>query len=158
MLATMKAVRILHTYPYLRVRNAAAAIAFYSEVFGAVETLRLAETSGRIGHAELRIGETAIMLADEHPELGIVGPATLGGTSVGLHLHVTNVDALAQKAVAAGATITRPLQKQFYGERTCAIRDPFGHDWLLGEQIEEVSPTEMQRRYWELTKPPNPPE
>ena len=92
------------------------------------------------------------MLADEHPEMGIVGPRSLGGTSVGLHLHVEGIDELMAKAKAAGATVTRELQDQFYGERTGAVRDPFGHEWLFGQTNEQVTVEEMQRRYEALCK------
>jgi uncharacterized glyoxalase superfamily protein PhnB len=143
-----KPIQIHEVFPYLRVRGAAQAIDFYTRAFGAVETARLTEPgTGRIGHAEIRVGPATIMLADEHPEVGILGPQTIGGTSVGIHLHVAGVDALFAQAVAAGATVTRELQNQFYGERTGGLRDPFGHEWLLGEQIENVSVEEMQRRY-----------
>lgn len=137
-------------FPYLRVKGAAAAIEFYKQAFGAAEVMRLAEPSGRIGHAEVKIGPAVIMLADEFPEMGIVGPQTLGGTTIAMHLHVDNVDILIARAVAAGATITREPKDQFYGERTGAIRDPFGHEWLLGHSIEKVEPEEMQRRYTEM--------
>jgi len=142
--------QIHEVFPYLRVRGAEAAIAFYKSVFGAEEVMRLAEPGGRIGHAQLKIGNTMIMLADEHPEFGTVGPETLGGTTFSLHLHVDNADELAARAVAAGATIIRELKDQFFGERTGAIRDPFGHEWLLGHTVEQVSPEEMQRRYTKL--------
>ena len=142
--------KIHEVFPYLRVKGAAAAIDFYKQAFGATEGMRLAEPSGRIGHAEIKIGPATIMLADEFPEMGIVGPQTLGGTSIALHLHVDNVDALLARAITAGATVTRQPEDQFYGERTAAIRDPFGHEWLLGHTIEPVSPEEMQRRYTTL--------
>lgn len=141
---------INEVYPYLRVHDAAAAIAFYEEAFGAQELFRLQEPGGRIGHAELRIGPATIMLADEYPQSGISGPRTLGGTTFSLHLHVSDVDAVFARAVGAGATIVRPLENQFYGERSGTVRDPFGHEWLLGGHIEDVTPEEMQRRYTEL--------
>ena len=109
--------------------------------------MRLAEPSGRIGHAEIKIGPTILMLADEYPEYGIQGPQALGGTTVAIHLHVDNVDALMSQAVEAGATVVRELKDQFYGERSGSVRDPFGHEWLLGQHIETVTPEEMQRRY-----------
>lgn len=142
---------IHHAYPYLRLKRATEAIDFYRSVFGAREVLRLAEAGGRIGHAELTLGATTLMLADEHPELAIQGPETLGATTVAIHLHVTHIDALVERAVLAGATVIRSLADQFYGERTGVIRDPFGHEWLLGEQIEDVTHEEMQRRFTELT-------
>ncbi|HVY47850.1 MAG TPA: VOC family protein [Minicystis sp.] len=139
--------KIHEAFAYLRVKDAPAAIAFYRAAFGATEKLRLTEPSGRIGHAELDFGGTTIMLSEEYPEAGIVGPASLGGTSFSIHLHVDDADAAVARAVEAGATIVRPLKDQFYGERSGAIRDPFGHDWLIGHEIEKVEPKEMQRRY-----------
>jgi PhnB protein len=139
-------------YPYLRVRNAPAAIDFYSRAFGAKELFRLTEPSGRIGHAELRIGPATIMLSEENPEQGIRGPGSLGGTTFSIHLHVSDVDQAFDQAIAAGATVVRPLKDQFYGERSGTVRDPFGHEWLLGGHLEEVTPEEMQRRYTELFK------
>ncbi len=133
--------------PYLHVKGGARAIDFYRQAFGAEETLRLEEPGGRIGHAEIQIGGARIMLADEYPEHGILGPQSLGGTSVGLHLTVPDVDAVAERAVAAGAKLTRPLQDQFYGERTCKLEDPFGHVWHVVTHKEDVSREEMQRRY-----------
>jgi uncharacterized glyoxalase superfamily protein PhnB len=145
---------ISEVYPYLRVHDAAAAITFYEDAFGARELFRLQEPGGRIGHAEVRIGPATLMLSDEYPQHGIKGPRTLGGTSFSIHLHVDDVDAAFDRAVRAGATIVRPLENQFYGERSGTVRDPFGHEWLLGGHIEDVTPDEMQRRYTELmTKP-----
>jgi uncharacterized glyoxalase superfamily protein PhnB len=141
---------IHEVYPYLRVHNAAEAIEFYARAFGAKESFRLAEPSGRIGHAEITIGPTTVMLADEYPEHGILGPRSLGGTSFALHLHVADVDQAFAKAVEAGASVLRPLQDQFYGERSGTLRDPFGHEWLLGGHLETVTPEEMQRRYTAL--------
>jgi PhnB protein len=143
---------IHEVYPYLRVHGAAEAIAFYARAFGATEIFRLTEPSGRIGHAEIRIGPGTLMLSDEYPEHGIKGPHTLGGTSFSIHLHVTNVDEAFERAVHAGASVVRPLKDQFYGERSGTVRDPFGHEWLLGQNIESVSTDEMQRRYTELLK------
>jgi PhnB protein len=141
---------ISEVYPYLRVHDAVAAIQFYENAFGARELFRLQEPSGRIGHAEMKIGPATIMLSDEYPQHGISGPRTLNGTTFSLHLHVDDVDAAFARAVEAGATIVRPLQNQFYGERSGTVRDPFGHEWLLGGHIEDVTPEEMQRRYTEL--------
>jgi uncharacterized glyoxalase superfamily protein PhnB len=134
-------------FPYLRVRNAPAALRFYAEAFGAVEKYRLVEPSGRVGHAEVDFGGHAVMLSEEFPELGIVGPESVGGVGSDLHLHVDDADAAIARAVAAGATLVRPAVDQFYGERSGRIRDPFGHEWTLGHSIEDVSPEEMQRRY-----------
>jgi len=136
-----------HVFPYLRVRGAAQAIDFYTRAFGATELFRLTEPGGRIGHAEIRIGAATLMLADEHPEYGIAGPQALNGTTVAMHLHVDDVDTLMRQAVEAGATVVREAKDQFYGERSGCVRDPFGHEWLLGQEIEKVAPEEMQRRY-----------
>jgi uncharacterized glyoxalase superfamily protein PhnB len=144
--------KIQELFPYLHIKDAARAIEFYREAFGAREKFRLTEPSGRIGHAELDFGGTILMLADEFPEYGFNGPQTLGATTVTLHIHVDNADEMIERAVKAGATIEREPQDQFYGERSGAIRDPFGHRWNIGHNIEEVSPDEMQRRYTELMK------
>jgi len=133
--------------PYLHVKGAARAIEFYQQAFGATEVLRLSEPGGRIGHAEILIGSARIMLADEYPECGILGPQSLGGTSVSLHLTVPDVDAFARQAVAAGAKLAKPIKDEFYGERGGRLEDPFGHVWQVMTRIEEVSPEEMQRRY-----------
>jgi len=146
---------ISEVYPYLRVHDAAAAIRFYETAFGARELSRLQEPGGRIGHAEIRIGPSTVMLSDEYPQHGISSPRTLGGTTFSLHLHVDDVDAAFERAVQAGATIVRPLENQFYGERSGLVRDPFGHEWLLGGHIEDVTTEEMQRRYTELMTRPN---
>jgi PhnB protein len=138
---------IHEVYPYLRVHNSAEAIAFYARAFGATEQFRLTEPSGRIGHAEIKIGPATVMLADEYPEHGILGPRSLGGTTFSLHLHVADVDRTFAQAIAAGATVVRPLKDQFYGERSGTVRDPYGHEWLLGGHLEEMSTEEMQRRY-----------
>ena len=137
-------------FAYLRVQDAPKAIDFYREAFGAVEKFRLTEPGGRIGHAELELGGTTLMLSDEYPEFGIYGPKTIGGTSATLHLHVDDADAMIRRAVAAGAEILREPQDQFYGERSGTLRDPFGHEWNIGHQIEQVTPAEMQRRYSEM--------
>ncbi len=142
--------QIKETFPYLRVRDASAAIDFYVRAFGVRERFRLTEPSGRVGHAELDFGGVTLMLSDEYPELGITGPHALGGTSVSIHLHVDDADAAIARAVEAGATVLRPAQDQFYGERGGTVRDPFGHEWMLGHEIEAMSPEEMQRRYTAL--------
>jgi PhnB protein len=138
---------IEEVYPYLRVRDAKAAIDFYLKAFGATERFRLTEPSGRIGHAEIVLGPATIMLSDEFPEHGIRAPQPGEGTTVAIHLHVGDVDAMFERAIFAGASIVRPLKDQFYGERSGTLRDPFGHEWLLGGHIEDVTPEEMQRRY-----------
>ena len=139
--------KVHELYPYLRVRGAAQAIDFYTRAFGANELLRLTDSSGRIGHAEIKIGDTTLMLSDEYPELDIRGPLALGGTTFAIHLHVDDVDALMKQAIEAGATTVREAADQFYGERSGMVRDPFGHEWLLGQQIENVPAEEMQKRF-----------
>lgn len=140
--------KIHEMYPYLHVRDAAKAIEFYKEVFGATEKFRLNEPgSGRVGHAELDFGGATLMLADEFPECEIHGPLTVGQTTVTIHLHVDDADALIARATAAGARLEREPQDAFYGERSGVVRDPFGHRWNIGHSIEEVTPEEMQRRY-----------
>jgi uncharacterized glyoxalase superfamily protein PhnB len=142
---------IIHElFAYLHVRNAAQAIEFYAKAFGAKEKFRLTEPSGRIGHAELDFNGATLMLADEYPEYDIKGPQSIGNTSITLHIHVDNADEMIKRAVEAGAKLEREPQDQFYGERSGAIRDPFGHRWNIGHSIEEVSPAEMQRRYDEM--------
>ena len=137
-------------FPYLRVKGADRAIDWYKRAFGVTEKFRLTEPSGRVGHCELLFGQATLMLSEEYPEHGLVGPQSMGGTSVTLHLHVDNADAMIDRAVAAGATLVRPPSDAFYGERGGTIRDPFGHDWLIGHNIEDVAPEEMQRRYTKL--------
>lgn len=144
--------KIHEMFAYLRLRNAAEAIDFYTKAFGAREKFRLTEPSGRIGHAELDFGGATLMLSDEYPELGIKGPQSVGGTTMSIHLHVDDADEVVRRAVAAGAEILRQPQDQFYGERSGTVRDPFGHEWNVGHEIEKVTPDEMQRRYDELMK------
>ncbi|MBW7850779.1 MAG: VOC family protein [Rhodospirillales bacterium] len=133
--------------PYLVIRNAAAAIDFYAKAFGATEAFRMAdETTGKVHHAELRIGDSAVMLTDEWPEMGARGPDSLGGSPVSLYLYVEDVDALAAQAVAAGARELRPVQDQFYGDRTGSFADPFGHLWHIASHVEDVPEEELRRR------------
>ena len=139
-------------FPYLRIKDAGAAIEFYKQAFGVNEKFRLTEPSGRIGHCELVFGGMTLMLSEEYPELGLLGPQSIGGTSISLHLHVDDADAAIERALAAGATLVRPASDAFYGERSGTVRDPFGHEWMLGHNIEDVTPEEMQRRYDELMK------
>jgi PhnB protein len=141
---------IHEVYAYLRVHSTAEAIDFYSRAFDAKEIFRLTEPGGRIGHAEVRIGPTTVMLSDEYPEHNIRGPRSLGGTTFSMHLHVADVDKAFEQAVTAGASVVGPLQNQFYGERSGTVRDPFGHEWLLGGHLESLTPEEMQRRYTAL--------
>ncbi|NVJ06527.1 VOC family protein [Myxococcus sp. AM001] len=131
----------------LVLKDASAALDFYTRAFGAKEKYRLTEPSGRVGHAEMDLGGVTLMVADEYPEYGIVGPQSRGGTTCSLNLRVEDVDAAAQRAIDAGATLERPIQNEFYGERAAHLRDPFGHRWALNARIEEVSPEEMQRRF-----------
>jgi uncharacterized glyoxalase superfamily protein PhnB len=138
---------IHEAFPYLRLREASAAIEFYKAVFGATEKFRIAEPGGRVGHAELEFGPATIMLSDEYPELGILGPQSVGGTTSAIHLHVDDADALIAKAVAAGATLVRPATDQPHGERSGTVRDPYGHEWYIGHEVEAMSPEEMKRRY-----------
>ena len=139
-------------FPYLHVKDAAKAIEFYTAVLGAREKFRLTGPEGRIGHAELNFGGMTLMLADEFPEFGIKGPTgERGGTTVTLHLHVDDADAVIKRAAEAGATVEIEPTDQFYGERSGVFRDPFGHRWNIGHGIEEVSPEEMQRRYDAMT-------
>jgi PhnB protein len=133
--------------PYLAVKGAEAAIAFYTKVLGAGEQFRIANPNGSIGHAELAIGDGGIMLADESPAFGALSPSSIGGTPVRLHLYVEDVDAVMKCAEAEGATILRPAQDQFYGDRSGMIADPFGHQWFLATRKEAVSAEEMQKRY-----------
>jgi len=139
-------------FPYLRVKNSAAAIAFYVDVFGAVEKFRLVEPSGRVGHAELSLGGGILMICDEFPEYGLFAPSEAGRAPLSIHLHVDNADATITRAVERGATLVRPPSDAFYGERSGTIRCPFGHEWMIGHEIEEVEPDEMQRRYTEMFK------
>lgn len=146
----MKPNQILSVFPYLRVRDANAAIEFYKSAFGAVEGFRLVEPSGRIGHAELNFGSQTVMISDDYPEYGIHAPDGKSTTGFAVHLHVADVDAMTDQAVSAGAKLTMKPADQFYGERSSKVVDPFGHEWLLGSQIEVVSPEEMQRRFTAL--------
>ena len=137
-------------FVYLRARSAERAVEFYKQVFGATEKFRLTEPSGRIGHVELELGGTTVMLSDEFPEFDIHAPDPQARGSFVIHLHVDDADAMIDKAVAAGARLVRAPQDHFYGERSGTIRDPFGYDWMIGHSIEAVEPAEMQRRYTEM--------
>ena len=132
--------------PYLIVDGAARAIEFYKKAFGATEMFRHVAPGGKVGHAEVRIGDTVIMLADVHPEFDAHGPAHYGGSPVSLHLYVEDVDRIAQQAIAAGAKVKRPVADQFYGDRLGTLEDPFGHTWHVSTHIEDVSPEELDRR------------
>ena len=132
--------------PSLAVDGAAAAIDFYCEVFGATVRMRMDGPDGRVGHAELQLGDSVLMLADEYPEVGNLGPRSFGGTPVTLSVYVEDVDATFAAAVAAGATELRPVANQFYGDRVGQLEDPFGHRWSVGTHVEDVSEEEMARR------------
>lgn len=138
--------------PYLYIKGAAEALDFYKKAFGATELFRMADPSGRIGHAEIKIGDSPIMMADEFPDMGVRGPKTLGGVSSSICLYVTDVDARFAQAVAAGAKVLRPLQDQFYGDRSGTVEDPFGHTWTIATHKEDVAPAEMDKRFAEMMK------
>ena len=132
---------------YLCVKNVDAAIEFYSSAFGAVEQLRLVSPDGHVGHAEVSLGDSILMLAEEFPDMGIIAPEPEANAPFSIHLRVEDADAMFDAAVAAGAKVEQAMQDQFYGERSGTLRDPFGYKWMLGHSIEEVSPEEMQARY-----------
>jgi PhnB protein len=132
--------------PYLIVGDAAGALAFYKKAFGAEELMRVAAPNGKIGHAELRIGDSVIMLADEYPDMNARGPHAFGGSPVSIHLYVEDVDAVAGQAIAAGATVVRPVQDQFYGDRSGSFTDPFGHSWHVATHKEDLTPEELDKR------------
>lgn len=136
--------------PYLIVRDAAEAIAFYERAFGASELMRVGAPNGKIGHAELQIGDSRIMMADEHPEMNALAPQSPGSSGVGICLYVPNVDEVVQRAIDAGAKVERPLADQFYGDRSATLTDPFGHIWTIATHIEDVSPEEIDRRMAEM--------
>jgi PhnB protein len=132
--------------PYLSIRGAAQAIEFYKKAFGAAEVMRMPGPEGKLGHAEIRIGDSRIMLSDEYPQMAFMGPQTRGGSTVHIHLYVRDVDATTERAVAAGAKLIRPIEDKFYGDRTGSIEDPFGHVWHLATHKEDLSMAELRRR------------
>jgi len=132
--------------PYLSVRGAAQAIEFYKKAFGAKEIMRMPGPEGKLGHAEIRIGDSRVMLSDEYEPMAFLGPQSRGGTTVHIHLYVRDVDATVARATAAGAKVVRPVQDQFYGDRTGSIEDPFGHLWHVATHKEDLSMAEMKRR------------
>jgi PhnB protein len=132
--------------PYLIVDGAAQAIEFYKKVFGATEKMRMPSPGGKVGHAELTLGDSMIMLADEHPEMGARAPRAYGGAAVSLMIYVPNVDDTVKTASAAGAKIVRQVENQFYGDRMGTIEDPFGHRWYVATHVEDVPPEEMAKR------------
>lgn len=138
--------------PYLIIDGAAKAIDFYKRVFGATERMRMPSPGGKVGHAEISIGDSVIMLADEHPDMGARGPRAFGGSAVSLMLYVEDVDATVKTAVAEGAKLVHQIEDKFYGDRTGTIDDPFGHRWHVGTHKEDVPPDEMQRRAAAMAK------
>jgi PhnB protein len=136
--------------PYLYIDGAAAAIDFYEKVLGAKERMRMPGPDGKLGHAELEIGDSVVMLADEYLDMGVLGPKSVGGTPVSLHVYVDDVDAVFQAALDAGATSVRDLENQFYGDRTGQFEDPFGHRWNVATHVEDVPPDEMEKRAAEV--------
>jgi PhnB protein len=132
--------------PYLAIDGAAAAIEFYKKAFNATERMRFDAPGGKIGHAEIEIEGGLIMLADANAEVDFRSPKTLGGSPVTIHIYVADVDRVYARATAAGATVLRPVADQFYGDRSCQLRDPFGHAWSVATHVEDVSPEEMQKR------------
>ncbi len=132
--------------PYLIIKGAADAIEFYKKAFGATELLRMPHPNGKIGHAEIKIGDSPVMLADEFPEMGHKSPTTLGGSPVSLMIYVDDVDAVFNRAIAEGAKSERPLETKFYGDRSGSLKDPFGHSWHIATHVEDVSEEEMQKR------------
>jgi PhnB protein len=141
--------------PYISVKGAAKALDFYKRAFGAEVTVRMDMPDGRVGHAEMKIGDSNVMLADEMPDMADAvtrSPVTLGGSSVGLMIYLDDVDTRFKRAVEAGATVKRPVQDQFYGDRTGTLQDPFGHIWTIGTHVEDVSPEEMNKRMAAFTK------
>jgi len=132
--------------PYLIIKGAADAIDFYKKAFGAVELMRMPSPDGRIGHAEIKIGDSAIMLADEYPEMGYRSPQSLGGAAVSLMVYVERVDEVFKRAVAAGAKELQAVKDQFYGDRSGTLQDPYGHTWTIATHVEDIQPDEMRRR------------
>ena len=138
--------------PYLSITGAADAIEFYNRAFGAKEIMRLPQPDGRIGHAELQLGNSRIMLADEYPDMDFRSPKSIGGTPVTLHMYVEDVDAVIKQAVGAGATIVQPVKDQFYGDRSGSVVDPYGHVWHVSTHKEDLSMEEINRRAAALHK------
>jgi PhnB protein len=136
--------------PYLIVDGATEAIEFYGSVFGATERMRMPGPDGKLGHAELQIGDAVVMLADENPDMDIRGPRSIGGTPVTIHVYVEDVDAVFEQAVQAGAKPLRPVEEQFYGDRSGQFEDPYGHRWNVATHVEDVPADEMQRRAAEV--------
>jgi PhnB protein len=140
--------------PYIIVSGGAKAIDFYKKAFDAIELFRMAQPDGKIGHAEIKIGDSPIMLADEAPTMGAKSPQSFGGSPVGIHLYVEDVDKVFNQAIAAGAKVERPVEDKFYGDRAGGIIDPFGHRWYISTHKEDVSPEELEKRAAALYKKP----
>jgi len=138
--------------PYLSIRGAAHAIEFYKKALGAKEIMRMPGPGGKVGHAEVQIGDSRVMLADEYEAIGFLSPQARGGTTVTLHVYVKDADAMVARASAAGAKITRPVQDQFYGDRTGSIEDPFGHVWHFATRQEDLSMSELKKRAAQASK------
>ncbi|MBO0721331.1 MAG: VOC family protein [Blastocatellia bacterium] len=138
--------------PYLCIKDAAKALDFYKKAFGAQELMRMGGPDGKIGHAEIKIGEAVIMIADEFPDMGFLSPQTIGGSPVGMMVYVEDVDGFVNKATTAGAKILKPVADQFYGDRSGQLEDPFGHRWYIATHIEDVPPEEMKKRADEFMK------
>ncbi len=138
--------------PYLAIQGAAAAIDFYKKVFGALELMRMPGPAGKLGHVEIRVGDSKIMLADESEQMNFLGPKARGGTPVHMHLYVKDVDATVAKAVEAGARMMREAQDMFYGDRTAAIEDPWGHFWHVSTHVRDVTMAQMKRAAEEMAK------
>ncbi|TGD71779.1 VOC family protein [Mangrovimicrobium sediminis] len=132
--------------PYLSITGAARALEFYTQAFGAQERFHMEMPDGRLGHAELQIGDSVLMLADACPEIDFPSASEIGGTAVGIHLYVEDVDAVFAQALQAGATELQPVADQFYGDRTGTLRDPFGHMWFLATHKEDLTPEELRAR------------
>lgn len=139
--------------PYLIVQGAAAALAFYTKAFGATEIMRLEGPGGTVAHAEMQIGDSRVMLADECPEMDALAPQSPGSSGVGICLYVDQVDDVVASAIDAGASVKRPLQDQFYGDRSATLQDPFGHAWTVATHIEDVPPEEINRRMAAMKQP-----
>ena len=133
--------------PYLICDGAAKAIEFYKKAFGTVEVVRMAMPNGKLGHAEIKIGDSYINLADEHPESGVRSPKSYGGSPISVLLYVENTDATVAQCVSTGGTITRPIKDEFYGDRAATVVDPFGHTWYIHSHIKDVTPEEMKKAH-----------
>lgn len=132
--------------PYLIIRGAADAIDYYKKAFGAVELFRMPQPDGKIAHAEIKIGDSPIMLSDEHPDMGFRSPQSLGGSPISILIYVEDVDSVFDRAITAGGKVDRPVEDKFYGDRAGSLTDPFGHTWHVATHTEDVSPEEMEKR------------